>query len=221
MRTTLFILALVATSIASAQITKSGQAYLFRMKHQVGSTLKYSVVSKIDGMGSGGKGMGMTLPMVWKVVSVKNGVATVDTTVGPVTAAGSVMMQATKNRIQIDSKGKVIGTAGGGQQVTPALPDKPIRIGQSWSSTSPISLPTSGQAKVTAKYLFKGFKMVDGKQMAELGVTTSGQAAGNGTMLLMVSDGSLFRSNLKMSLKVTNPDGSAGSYQVSADITRT
>jgi hypothetical protein len=217
-------LALIAfvglNSLASAQITKSPQGYLFRMKHQAGAIFKYAVVSTLSGATETGKPMKFNLPMTWKVLGVKNGVATIDTTVGPVSMGGSPMMQPTKTRIQMDARGRMVGQAGVGQQVTPSLPEKPIKVGQSWSASAPIELPMQGDKKVNATYTFKGFKTVNGKQMAELSIKTAGQATGSGTMLLQASDGSVFRSTLRLNLAVTNPNGGASKYKVTAEISR-
>lgn len=218
----LFTILVVATAaLSSAQVTKSGNAYLFRMKYAQGNVLKYSVLSTIGGMSQNGQPMKFTLPMIWKVVSVAKGVSTIDTTVGPVSMGGNQpMMQATKNRIQLDNRGRLVGQPGTGQQVTPALPEKPIRVGQSWSSTAPINLPTQGESKISATYTFKGVKVVEGKPMAELAVKTSGQAVGSGTMLLMMKDGTLFRSQLKMDLQMTSANGAPATYKVTAQISR-
>lgn len=215
------VIALLAlAAVSQAQITKSGPGYLFRMKHTAGATLKYGVVSSISGFGANGQPMQITLPMTWKVASVKNGVATIDTLVGPVTMGKSQMGQAEKNRIQIDSLGKLTGQAGSGQQVTPTFPQAPVKIGGSWSANAPIELPMQGQQKITATYTFKGMKTVNGKQMAELSVKTSGSASGTGTMLLLASDGSLFKSNINLNLKMQGANGTPTTYKVTANISR-
>jgi hypothetical protein len=221
MKKLLLLTGLGLVCIAPAQITKNGNSYLMRMKYKAGSTFSYSVVSTLGGLNnkSTNKPVTISLPMIWKVVSVTNGVATVDTTVGPVTMGGESMMQPTKNRIQVDAKGKVIGQAGAGQQVTPALPEKAVRIGQSWSASAPIELPMQGQSKVNATYTFKGLKTVNGKPMVELGVVTTGKAKGKGTMLLFMSDGSLYRSNIQMTLQMS-ANGTGGTYDVTAIISR-
>jgi hypothetical protein len=130
------------------------------------------------------------------------------------------MMQATTNRIQLDTRGRLVGQPSAGQQVTPALPEKAIRVGQSWSASAPIELPMQGEKKIAATYTFKGVKVVDGKQMAELAVKTSGQAVGSGTMLLLMKDGTLFRSQLKMDLQMTSANGAPATYKVTAQISR-
>lgn len=215
------VIALLAlAAVSQAQITKSGPGYLFRMKHTAGATLKYGVVSSISGLGANGQPLKITLPMTWKVASVKNGVATIDTLVGPVTMGTGQMGQAEKNRIQIDSLGKLTGQAGSGQQVTPTFPTSPVKIGGSWSANAPIELPMQGQQKITATYTFKGMKMVNGKQMAELAVKTSGSASGTGTMLLLASDGSLFKSNINLNLKMQGANGTPTTYKVTANISR-
>ena len=220
MKNLLVAVCFVVAASSSAQITKSGPGYLFRMKHQAGSVFKFGVVSSLAGSGANGQPMTFTLPMIWKVVGVKAGVATIDTTVGPVSVGKNPMVNAVKNRIQLDTRGKVVGQGGAGQQVTPAFPEKAIKVGQSWQASAPVELPMQGEKKIQATYVFKGIKVVNGKQMAELAVTTGGQASGTGSMFLLVSDGSLFRSTLKMNLKMVAPDGIPTTYKVTADIKR-
>jgi hypothetical protein len=206
---------------ANAQIVKQGNGYLYRMKHAVGKTLKYGVISTLSSNEAGGSSMKLNLPMVWKTVAVKNGVATIDTSVGPIASGGSNLGgQPVRNRIQIDTRGRLIGKAGSGQQLMPALPDKAIRIGQSWSASAPIELPMQGDKKITATYVFKGIKTVGGKSVAELAVKTTGQASGSGTMLLLTSDGTLFKSQLNISLTMTGPTGVHTKYHVTGDISR-
>jgi hypothetical protein len=219
MRIHLVFVALAIAAIGSAQITKNGSGYLFRMKHTPGSTYKFGVVSTLATGGSG-QGMKFSLPMIWKIVGVSKGIATVDTTVGPITMGKSQAMQSSKNRIKLDNRGRIVGQAGAGQQVTPAYPEKAIKVGASWSAGAPIELPMQGQKKITATYTFKGVRSVGGKPMAELNVKTSGQAVGSGTMLILMSDGSLFQSKIKMDLQMTSPDGQAATYKVTADINR-
>lgn len=210
----------VLASLSSAQITRQGSGYLFRMKFVTGQVMKYSVVSTMGGINAGGKPMEISLPMVWKVASVAGGIATVDTTVGPVTVGKQTMMQPTKNRVQISSQGKVVGNTGVGQQVAPSLPTGPVKIGQSWSSSSAISTGMGPAQDVKATYTFKGLRSIGGKQVAELSVLTTGQASGKGAMFLLVSDGSLFQSRLAMDLKVQSPDGKGVTYKVTANIDR-
>jgi len=220
MRLILAGLTTILAATASAQITRNGAAYLFRIKHQVGSTATFGVVSTIGGVSANGQPMKFTMPMVWKTVAVKGGVATIDTTVGPVSLGKEPMMNATKNRIQIDSRGQLVGKAGTGQQVSPSLPAQPIKVGQSWSASAPIEMPGQGPKKISATYTFKGIKTIAGKPFAELAIKTSGQANGTGTMLLFMSDGTLFRSTMNMTLQMTSPTGTISNYKVTADITR-
>src|SRR5204863_6883867 len=102
MKKTLIFSLLILASLGSAQIVKQGPGYLFRMKLVAGQVMTYGVVSSMGGFSSSGKPMEFTLPMIWKVVSVQKGVATVDTTVGPVTVGKQQMIKASTNRVQID-----------------------------------------------------------------------------------------------------------------------
>jgi len=215
----IFVVFAALASHAGAQIVKRGNAYLFRMKFVPGTTTKYKVNSTIDGIGSNGQGIKVMLPMSWNVASVTKGVATINATVGPVTVGKQQMMQPSTTEVKLDSRGRPVDGETPGQQLTPAFPQGPVKVGTSWTASMPVQGINGQAAKVTATYRFNGIKTVNGKQVADLTVTTSGTATGAGTMQLLVSDGSLFTSYLKMKVSLMN-SGKPTSYNITANIVR-
>src|SRR5688572_7694840 len=82
-------LALIVAANGAAQITKSGNGYLFRMKYAKGQTAKYAmdVKASIKNPQTGKtQTMDMSMPMVSKVTAVSGGTGTIQATVGPVKA---------------------------------------------------------------------------------------------------------------------------------------
>lgn len=214
----LLVLAALATS-ASAQIVKRGNAYLFRMKFAKGSVTKYKVNSTIMGLGSSSQGMKVMIPMSWKVLDVIAAVATVEATVGPVTIGKQTMMQPSVNTVQIDNLGRQVGGGQMGRQINPTFPVKPVKVGSAWTAANEVG--TGAQTtKVTATYKFTGIKTVAGKKVAELAISMKGQASGTGTMQLLVSDGSLYRSTLNMTVSVPLPNGKTSNNVTKVDVIR-
>jgi len=216
----LFLLVLSALSAqAGAQIVKRGNTYLFRMKFTKGSITKYMVNSSVGGPSMSGQGIKVSIPMAWKVLDLAAGVASIEATVGPVTVGKQTMMQPSVRTVKMNSLGKQVGGEMVGQQLTPAFPARPVKVGASWSATMPVGMG-SQTTQVTATYKFIGVKTVDGKQVAELGIAMSGQANGTGVMQLLTSDGSLYRSTLNMAVSVPLPSGKTSTYKTKVDVTR-
>ncbi|HWA84084.1 MAG TPA: hypothetical protein VG820_11645 [Fimbriimonadaceae bacterium] len=205
--------------MASAQVTKRGNAYLFRTKYTKGQVITYVMNMKSSARG---QAINVTMPMTQKVVSVtKSGVATVSVSMGKLLMNGKPIGTGTpataqKMTFEADSEGHVKG--GGQQNTTISLPAKPIPVGGTWTATT--NAPTGmGQAmQVTATYKLIGFERKDGFQTAKVSVTMSGSGqmaiSGSGTMWLNMADGSMVRDTMKMSM-------SMGSMQMPMDISIT
>lgn len=208
-------------AFAPAQIVKKGNGYLFRMKFSKGAVIRYTVKSTSPGLG-GPKSppMKINFPMVWNVLNVQGGVATIKALVGPVMLGQQQVLAQSQTTVSIDGRGQSVGNTSTGQQITPTLPLNPIRVGASWSATMPIQGAAGAQSDLTATYKFVGIKNVGGKQVALLSITTKGASRGSGTMQLLVSDGTLFSSHLSVDLKIQTPDGGTMNRSMVADIKR-
>lgn len=205
---TLTGLLLLAVGSASAQISKQGNAYLFRMKYTKGQTLKF--VMKMTGQ-MNNQAFAMTMPMTEKVTAVSRaGVATMNIAMGDMamTVNGKPMTQKMpanmqKVTVEIDSKGNTKG--GGGQQNTNvALPDKAVPIGGSWTANTTAPTGMGQPMEVTATYKFTGIERVGGYNTAKIAVTMSGTGAmavsGKGFLWLNMADGSMVKNSTKMSM---------------------
>ena len=59
-------------------------------------------------------------------------------------------------------------------------------------------MPGQQAGKLNAKYKFAGLKTVDKKSVAVITYTITGSAAGSGTVLVLTSDGTLYRNSAKV-----------------------
>ncbi len=199
-------LAAVALSGASlAQITKVGDAYQMRMKFAPGQKLVYSMNSTTSAPGQP-QPMNLDTEFTMKVNSVKNGVADITYSVGPMKMNGKATGGVNTVNMKMDSRGKVMGQASGGQQPAQmVLPDKPIRVGQTWTSTS--SIATMGvPMEITNTYKLNRIVQKGGRSLAEISVTISAKgnisSNGTGTMLLDFADGSLVSATMNQTITI-------------------
>lgn len=199
-------LAAVALSGASlAQITKVGDAYQMRMKFAPGQKLVYSMQSTTSAPGQP-QPMNLDTEFSMKVNSVKNGVADITYSVGPMKMNGRATGGVNTATMKMDTRGKIVGQTSGGQQPTQmVLPDKPIRVGQTWTSTN--SIATMGvPMEVTNTYKLNRIVQKGGRSLAEVSVTISAKgnisSSGKGTMLLDFADGSLVSATMNQTITV-------------------
>jgi hypothetical protein len=209
--------------LADAQVTRSGNGYLFRQKYTKGQTIRYNMTMEQQGAAQG-QAMKIAMPMTQTVRDVNKGVADLTIRVGPMTMNGRPMGEAQTLNLKMDARNQIVGGASGPSgQMQAVLPQGAIRVGQTWTSDMPLQgMPGGGNAKAT--YKFNGIKNVGGRQVAEVGVTftTTGSPSmtGNGTMLILVSDGSLQRSNLTMSTSMKGQDGRTNTIRFVMNMTR-
>lgn len=193
------MLAPLAPQTADAQVSKQGPAYLLRMKFVKGQVFKYSIVTTGAMIPNGQK---MTSTMTVK--DVKNGIATIDSVVSmPQGAAGRNSKPVTQT-LQMDSRGKVVGkaTASMGGAATPTLPERAVKIGESWNG----DMKMGGGINVTATYTLLSVKTVGAKTIAEIGQKVTGnmgamgRMSGQGRMQLDGRDGSMLGGSVNMSV---------------------
>lgn len=206
---------------AHAQIIKKSNGYLFRMKFTKGAIVHYQADSVAGGLGANGQGIKFGLPIVWKVLDVKSGIATVEATIGPVLLGEQQVMKASVTKVQLNSQGKPVAPSTGAQQLTPVLPAVPIKPGATWTASLPMTSPAGGMKKtINATYKFTGIKSVEGKQVAVINVSTTGESKGSGVIYLLVSDGSLYQSTLNMDVTVSPQAGTTSTYKITAKVKR-
>jgi hypothetical protein len=196
---------------ASAQITKQGNAYLFRMKFSKGEKMSYVINSSgsMPGAAAGQSAMKMTMPMVMTVKDVQGKIATVQMEMGPMMMNGKAAGQQKQTmEVKLDDRGKPAGNSGSMQSVSTQLPEKPLKVGESYSTTNNVNV-MGQQFAVKATNKFVGTKRVGARNCAIISTSAAGsgamKTAGTGTALLDMADGSLV--SMTMNQKVTVGQG--------------
>ncbi|CAN5423172.1 hypothetical protein BH11ARM1_BH11ARM1_11310 [soil metagenome] len=204
---------------ASAQIKASGGGYLMRVKYVKGQTLKYkTVTSMVNSKDQKAKPLKIDCPIVMKVSNVVKSLATVAATVGPVTMGKTVIQPAQDAEIKLDTKNSPSGGAmpSTSQLVSATFPAKAVKIGTTWSNVTGIPSVTGGMANAKATYKFGGLKTVNGKSMAVVTFTLSGEVSGTGTLLLLASDGTLYSNKTRILFNA----GANGTMVINSELTR-
>lgn len=202
--------ALAALSIgaASAQITKVGSAYQFRMKFVPGRTTTYTIVSNGSMQG---QVFSSKQSLTQKILKIVNGVGTLQGSLGDATVVmnGKTMQQPMPPQMknvsyEMDSRGRP--TKGNNQQTAISLPEKPITVGTSWtaSTSMPGGAGMPGGMQMSTTYKFVGFEKVNGINTAKILGTlkSSGRMSmtGSGFTWLDPADGSLVKSSIKTTM---------------------
>ncbi len=213
-------------SDAKAQITPSGGGYLFHQKFVKGKKIVYdmTVSSNVGGLPQGMQSSGnnqIKSSITREVLSVQGKVATVRISSGAMIMNGKSMNPGQSSIIKVDDTGKVIGDSGTAGQGQFNAPNRPIKVGETFKNVTSTNTPM-GPIKVNVSYTFLGLKTVNGKQAAQIAVTST--AAGkmkmtaNGTLLLDLGDGQPLRSVTTSNVEVQQ---GAQSFKIKQVITLT
>ncbi len=199
-----------SATAALPQISKSGNGYLFRMKFTKGVISKYQMTATTS-LPTGGS-MPFSTPFSQKVLSVANGVATVEFTVGPPVVNGQAQGKPTIQTLKLDSKGKIVGGSASQQVSNITFPDKPVGIGGTWSGEMAGPGQMGAGGKLTATYKLVAVKKVGNLDVAVVSSTVKGGGSGmtitgSGESMLRLSDGSLQSSNIKMTVTMPGQNG--------------
>lgn len=204
------ILAGLTTAVSLGQISQSGGGYLLRTKYVKGQNFKYAMKSATKMQK---QTMAFEAPMSIKVVNVVNGIAELYTTFGPANMGGQ-QIPVSHATMKVDNRGRPI--SGGAGSVSATFPEKPVKVGQTWSGDFNMAKAGAmGAAKAT--YVFKGLKTIGKTSLAEVSISVAtdgkaGQSAamsskGGGTMLLSAADGQLYSLTMSMTLTMGGGKG--------------
>jgi hypothetical protein len=205
---------------AGAQVSKHGDLYSFRMKFTKGQRIDYTM--NMDGKVMGQKLLAK-LPLSQVTTAVQGDIGTLTMTVGdPVmTISGRPFNRAMPSNVhtgtmQVDSKGHVLG--GAQTQTSVVLPDKPVRIGGTWSAKSTVATQMAPSMDVVGTYKFVGLERVGGFNAARFSfvikevapkkpkVSKTGKpepkmaVTGKGTLWINAADCTMIKSSSDMSL---------------------
>lgn len=204
------VLALAALSLASigaAQVTSSGGGYDIKVKYAPGKTYNYNLATAIK-MSGGPQGTppGQTINISLKqrVLSVKNGIATLQ-----VTTTGAPGGSPAPQTVQVNNRGKIVGgkSANNGFNFLSGFPARPLKVGERWTATTPFPMGPMGNGNANVTYVFRGMKNVGGKQAAQIdfSIVMAGRTSmkGSGTAYLGAADGQLVNSTMKGNLTLS------------------
>lgn len=223
----LVLCALALSAGATAQVSKQGSAYLFRVKYSKGQKLSYNLAATITmppGLAAGPQKL--TAPIIMVVKEVKAGVATIDYQAGPFLMNGRKTTEKQSAILKQDTRGRIVsGDATYTNVSSMALPEKPIKVGESWKAQTTTSAGGGQPVKMNATYTFRGIKTVKGKSVAVVGVvmkSAEGIAmAGSGDLTLLVSDGSVVTSSTSLKIEMGKAaDGKPTSLTAVSQMTR-
>jgi hypothetical protein len=209
------IAVLALACVGSAQISKAGGGYLMRVKYVKGQVLKYSsMTSMINSKSQGAKPILVSAPMVVKVTDYVAGKATLAATLGPMTMGGQQIQPAQKVNLSVDSRNS---TTDASPLVGTRYPVKAVKVGDTWNTTAPIpGIGSEATKNVKATYKFVGIKTVASKAMAVIAYSVTGGANGSGTLLVLVSDGTLYSNKARLTMNL----GGSGTMIISSEFAR-
>jgi len=197
---------------SSAQVTKSGAGYLFKVKYQPGAVSSY----KVDTISAfGGQKMNLSMSYTQRVQSVRNGVAKLDLTMSAPVLNGQVMSQGQKAQtasMSVDTKGNTVDGVGANPGGSMNFAAKPVPIGGTWTGKTSLGAAAAQGGAVDATYKLVKITNYRGKSAAviqsTMKMTGAGGMTGTGVSYINMADGSLIDSNLTMTIVM--PAGAGG-----------
>lgn len=195
---------------ADAQVTKQGNAYLLRMKFTPGQTIRHRISTSGDMMPQP-----MIITSAMRVTRVANGIATIETSTQMPAARGQKAPEPIKQTVQMNNRGVIQGQQQGMGASTPTLPEKPVRVGESWTG----SVAGMAGLNMNARYTLAGIKNVGGRQVAEITMSMTGnmsggggpsRMSGQGRMNLDMRDGSMLNGTVNFNMTLPGRRGEDG-----------
>jgi hypothetical protein len=208
----LFVLA----ASAHAQVSQSAKGYLFRMKFSKGKTIKYA--SQVS-TSTGKSVFSVLFPITLTAASVRGDVSDLIVRSGPMSINKKQLGSVTTYRMQVNSRGKVVGGQGATSAGITEFPANPVKPGASWDASINVAGTSmgGGASRVTAHYRFQKVTSYKGKPVAQLGVkvfaTGSTRISGDGVSFVSMTDGGVVHSALKLQVSI-----SSGSEPVATDV---
>lgn len=200
-----FLLALGAiTAVAPAQVVKTPTGYLLRVKYYEGQIIRLSSTNTVVNATGQAQDVAISLPVVIRITEVKNGNALARMTVGPPTMNGKEVMNRQTVVMTLNNRNQATSGRDPGNSVGATLPQKPLKIGETWTAFAPISTGTGATQKLRATYKLLGVKTVAGKAVAVVSYQIAGGATGKGTLTLLQEDGTLWTNEMKLDFRTGN-----------------
>ena len=190
-----------AAAPAPAQIVKTPNGYLLRVKYVPGQVVRFETSSSIANKGTSEPSSVLKMPITLSVLNVKGGKAYLNLSMGAGVLDGNKVSDPTEVKMSLDDRNQA--DKGPGVPGIGAFPDRPMQAGSTWHSGVPIrALGTL--LKVDGVFRFQGMKPTQNGPLAVISYSLSGGATGTGIMMLMPKDGSIYSNETNLS--VSAPD---------------
>ncbi|MCH8979064.1 MAG: hypothetical protein IH945_07455 [Armatimonadetes bacterium] len=197
---TIALLAMTAAPCSThAQVRKTQDGYLLRMKWTKGAVYSYDITISTE---LSGLSVPLTSVSSTKVLSVSDGVASVEFTMpNPLTGEVTTLV------LKADGLG-FIGDDGASATGGPKLPKQAVWPGGSWT-TETDGIVMGMQVSTTTVYTFERLERVDDVPCVVLSLVTSSSTAGmsangTGTMYIETRDGHIFKSEINNVFEIDN-----------------
>jgi hypothetical protein len=175
---------------------------LFSLKatYSVGEKHTYGIATGIYGYTLDNKAVGINFNMTMTVVQVANSNATIKITTSRPKSGDTTLPFAYKDStVVLDSSNRPVKKSSSGQ-IFAILPQHPVKIGDTWEGSTTLNLGSNRGALVATTYKLSSIRVDKGKHIAQVHMTMSGLASGEGTELIDLADGSLLTSDMNLRL---------------------
>jgi hypothetical protein len=222
------VLAFSSLIFADAQVTKSGNGHLLRVRYTKGQAMDYTVTTSVTVPGAQGQQPArsrITAPLSMRVQDVARGIATVKIESGPAMVDGKPQGQKTETTVRLDNRNQPQGQAGGGVESMAAaiLPANAVTVGQRWTSTATVNVMNQPM-NLSVTYTFRGVRRVGGRDVAEIQAQYTGKGfatfTGSGTTLLRVADGTLQSSVVSLRANISAGQNTATNVTMEMNVVR-
>jgi len=187
-----------AASVSYGQVTHVGNAYKLRANYAKGSVIKFMSVNGVENKGVSSPQATVKVPVTLSILNKINGVATVKLTMGAIKLGDQVMQPENTTTFTLDPRNQT--GDGKGQSVGTKFPDKTLYIGSTWEDVRPFKIGSTTSA-LKAVYRFAGLKKINGVPVAVITYQLQGFAAGTGTMMVLVKDGTLYSNETRLNME--------------------
>lgn len=206
---------------AQAQIKKIGSTYQFRAQYVKGSTIAFDMSTQVTPFGgpAANSSQLITLPVVMRILDIRKPakppgtrIAKIQSTAGPIKLNGKPFKEKTVETVFVDQLNRLQqDSAQDTPQFTTPLPEKRLKVGESWTSVidPSESVPFPMRVKATYKLLkvdqtFSHVSIsLEGRGTGTSGISTKGQ----GTMMLRNRDGTLHSLSMTQTVYATGSMG--------------
>jgi len=203
---------------ATTQIVKKGTGYTFRAKYVKGRQQLFefnTIVVPLGSKTSTAPKQNISMPLSILVTAVsKAGIATIRNEIGPIKLDGKAIQPKTNVTVQVDSLNRLIG-AGAKElpQFATPLPEKPIKIGASWTANIDASEAAGERVRVKATYtLLRVVGRIAYVRIKLASINAPGstvRSTGVGQMVLRTADGSLETMEMMQTVELSSGRGGA------------